>query len=98
MGIRMADTEKIGGLQTEYKGYYRQKCFIGHSHEAEWRDDILHVCEETLPKFDLEPWYAADHFDPTKPLRDKVVELIANSRYGIYDISHWRDKQGLWHQ
>jgi len=90
--------QMIGGLRPEYKTYERQKCFIGHSRDAEWRDDILHACNETLPKFGLEPWYAADHFDPTKPLRDKVVELIANSRFGLYDISSWRDKSGEWHQ
>jgi RNA polymerase sigma factor (sigma-70 family) len=87
----------IGGLRTEYKGYERQKCFIGHSREAEWRADILSACADVLPRFGLEPWYAADHFDPTKPLRDKVVELIANARYGIYDLSSWQDTDGEWH-
>ena len=86
-----------GGLRPEYKSYECQKCFVGHSRETEWCDDILSACAEVLPRFGLEPWYAADHFDPTKPLRDKVVELVANARYGIYDLSSWRDKSGEWH-
>jgi hypothetical protein len=83
-------------LQLEYKNYERQKCFVAHSLGAEWGEDIKSACATILPKFKLEPWYAADHFDPTQPLRDKVVELIANSRYGIYDISSWQDKQENW--
>jgi hypothetical protein len=93
---RPGDSPKIGGLRPEYTTYERQKCFIGHSREAEWRDDILSACAEVLPKFSLEPWYAADHFEPTKPLRDKVVEMIANARYGIYDLSSWQDSRGEW--
>jgi len=89
--------QNIGGLHPEYRTYERQKCFVGHSREAEWHDDVLGACAEALPKFGLEPWYAADHFDPTKPLRDKVVELIANARYGIYDLSSWQDSRGEWH-
>jgi len=89
--------QDAGGLRPEYKTYERQKCFVGHSHEAEWRDDILSACAQVLPGFGLEPWYAADHFDPTKPLRDKVVELVANARYGIYDLSSWRNGSGQWH-
>jgi len=87
----------IGGLWSEYKTYERQKCFIGHSREAEWCDDILGACAEVLPRFGLEPWYAADYFDPTKPLRDKVVELIANARYCVCDLSTWQDDDGYWH-
>jgi len=89
--------QNSGGLRSEYRTYERQKCFVGHSRGAEWRDDILGACAEVLPRFGLEPWYAADHFDPTKPLRDKVVELIANARYGIYDLSSWQDISGEWH-
>jgi hypothetical protein len=70
--------QNTGGLRPEYKTYEYQKCFVGYSREAEWRDDILSACAEVLPKFDLEPWYAADHFEPTKSLRNKVVELVAN--------------------
>ena len=97
MSLETEDIQNIGGLWPEYKIYERQKCFVGHSREAEWRDDILSACAKVLPKFGLEPWYAADHFDPTKPLRDKVVELIANARYGIYDLSSWQDRSGRWH-
>ena len=88
--------QDFGGLQTEYTNYDRQKCFVAHSVGAEWSEDLKSACAAILPKFNLEPWYAADHFDPTQPLRDKVVELIANSRYGIYDISSWQDLQGNW--
>jgi len=97
VSTELESTQPTGGLRAEYKSYESQKCFVGHSHEAEWRDDILSACAEVLPKFGLEPWYAADHFDPTKPLRDKVVELIANARYGIYDLSSWQDKNGEWY-
>jgi len=97
MNAETEDMQNTGGLRPEYKTYERQKCFVGHSREAEWRDDLLSACAEVLPKFGLEPWYAADHFDPTKPLRDKVVELIANARYGIYDLSSWQDRSGQWH-
>ena len=83
-------------LQVRYANYDRQKCFVAHSLGAEWTEDLKSACATILPKFNLEPWYAADHFDPTQPLRDKVVELIANSRYGIYDISSWQDQQGNW--
>jgi GAF domain-containing protein len=76
----------------------RPICFVGHSNAADWRDDILSACAEVLPKFGLEPWYAADHYEPTKTLRDKVVEAIANARYGIYDLSSWQDAQGVWRQ
>ena len=31
------------------------------------------------------------------PLREKALELIANSRYGIYDLSYRRDDKGEWH-
>lgn len=92
----MIDRQSTGGLRLEYNTYEFQKCFVGHSHEAEWRDDILSACDEALPEFGLEPWYAADQFEPTKPLRDKVVELVANARYGIYDLSYWRDERGVW--
>jgi hypothetical protein len=86
------------GLHPEYTAYPRQRCFVGHTHEAEWREDLLSACAEVLPEFRLEPWYAEEHFDPTKPLRGKVVQAIANARYGIYDLSSWQDKPGAWHQ
>jgi hypothetical protein len=83
-------------IQANYQQYDRQQCFVAHSLGAEWCEDLKSACAAILPKFNLEPWYAADRFDPTQPLRDKVVELIANSRYGIYDISSWQDRQGNW--
>ena len=89
--------EYSGVLKVEYKHYDRQKCFVAHSLGAEWSEDLKSACESALPRFNLAPWYAADYFDPTQPLRDKVVELIANARYGIYDLSSWQDKQGNWH-
>jgi len=76
MSTETADIQDTGALRPEYKTYQRQKCFVGHSREAEWRDDILSACAEVLPRFGLEAWYAADHFEPTKPLREKVVELV----------------------
>jgi transcriptional regulator with XRE-family HTH domain len=80
-----------------YHKYDHQQCFVGHSHKAPWRDDIISACEKTLPKFGLHPWYADDQFEPTKSLRDKVVEMVANARYGIYDLSWWRpDEQSDW--
>lgn len=88
--------EIVDALQIKYRNYDRQKCFVAHSLGAEWSEDLKSACAAILPKFNLELWYAADQFDPTQPLRDKVVELIANSRYGIYDISSWQDKQGNW--
>jgi hypothetical protein len=87
----------VGGLRPLYQAYQNQKCFVGHSHEASWCADIVSACEEVLPEFGLAPWYAAHNFDPTRPLRDKVVEMIANARYGIYDLSYWRrDAKGEW--
>jgi predicted RNA-binding protein with PIN domain len=75
----------------------KQQCFVGHSHKAPWHDDIISACEETLPKFGLQPWYADDQFEPTKSLRDKVVEMIANARYGLYDLSWYQpDEQSPW--
>ncbi|MBE9138024.1 hypothetical protein IQ254_12630 [Nodosilinea sp. LEGE 07088] len=89
--------KQLANIQAEYTNYSYQKCFVAYSLGAEWSEDLKSACATTLPKFSLEPWYAAEHFDPTQPLRDKVVELIANSRYGIYDISSWQDNQGYWH-
>lgn len=88
--------QPISGIQPKYKNYDRQKCFVGHSLGAEWCEDLQSACTENLLKFNLEPWYTADHFTPTQTLRDKVVELIANSRFGIYDISSWKDREGNW--
>ena len=90
-------SQQMRGLNQQYHTYDCQKCFVGHSIDARWREDLVDTCNQVLPEFDLAPWYAADHFDPTKPLREKVVELIANTRYGIYDLSYWRiDEQSAW--
>lgn len=87
----------MDSLHSKYESYSFQKCFIGHSLGAEWSEDVQSACEEVLPKFNLEPWYAAENYTPTKTLRNKVVELIANCRYGVYDISSWQDKEGNWY-
>src|SRR5438093_936981 len=85
------------GLNSNYQTYEHQKCFIGHSHKATWREDIEHACEEILPKFGLKPWYADTYFDPAKSLLDMVVDMIANARFGIYDLSYWRkDNKSEW--
>lgn len=86
------------GLSPQYQTYGHQKCFIGYSRGAKWRADIESVCQEVLQgEFNLEPWYADEHPDPTRILRDKVVEMIANTRYGIYDLSYWRkDDKSDW--
>ena len=84
-------------LHPKYETYSTQKCFIGHSLGAEWSEDVQSACEEVLPKFNLKPGYAAENFTPTKTIRNKVVELIANCRYGVYDISSYQDREGNWH-
>lgn len=87
----------MDSLHPKYESYSSQKCFIGHSLGTEWSKDVQSACEEVLPQFNLEPWYAAENYTPTKTLRNKVVELIANCRYGVYDISSWQDREGNWH-
>ncbi len=81
-----------------YKQYDRQKCFIAYSEGATWSAGLLKACEEILdlPEFDLEADYARKHFNPDVSLREKTLELIANSRYGIYDLSYWQDSNGEW--
>lgn len=93
----MSSSVKIGGPSAQADSAEQRICFVGHSNEAPWRADILSACSEVLPKFGLEPWYTADHYELTKTLRDKVVEAIANARYGIYDLSSWQDAKGAWH-
>lgn len=90
------ESDALNPLRPAYKRYTRQECFVAHSHDTDWREDLVHACEEVLPKFGLRPWYADQHFDPTRPLRNKVVEAIANGCYGIYDISNWQDSNGAW--
>src|SRR5688500_7834620 len=84
------ESEAPNPLRPAYKSYAQQACFVAHSNDTDWREDLIQACEDVLPKFDLEPWYADQHFDPTRPLRAKVVEAIANARYGIYDVSNWQ--------
>jgi hypothetical protein len=75
------------GLRPVYQGYAKQQCFLGYSEGAEWTPDLLAGCDEALRDFDLELVRADQHFDADVPLRRKVLELIANARYGIYDVS-----------
>ena len=46
-----------------------------------------------MPRFGLEAWYADDQFEPGRSLEDKVVEMIANARYGIFDLSAMYDNE-----
>lgn len=87
------------GLVPRYQEYKHQKCFIAYSGRAERVEDLLSACRQVLtrPEFDLELDSASGNFDPDVPLRQKTLELIANARYGIYDLSHWRDEHGRWH-
>ncbi|HKS40561.1 MAG TPA: DNA-directed RNA polymerase subunit alpha C-terminal domain-containing protein [Blastocatellia bacterium] len=81
-----------------YATYSRQKCFIAYSQKAYWSCELLQACEEILgePEFNLEPDYAGKHFDPNITLLQKALELIANARYGIYDLSEWKDRKSEW--
>ena len=90
--------QAFGGLTPQYPNYVRQKCFIGYSQNARWAEDLLAGCEAVLnqPEFNLELDYAHKNPDPNRTLRDKALELIANARYGIYDLSEWRDGNGKW--
>lgn len=91
-------SQVMAELAPRYQSYDRQKCFVAYSKQAAWSADLLSACEEVLrlPEFNLEPDYAEKHFDPDIPLRVKALELITNSRYGIYDLSSWHDKNGRW--
>ena len=88
-------THKSIGLDPKYQAYARQKCFIAYSEQANWSVDLLSTCEEVLnqSECDLEVDYARKHFAADIPLRQKALELIANARYGLYDISYWRNDQ-----
>jgi DNA-binding response OmpR family regulator len=100
MGAMSGEKPQVtGGLSPQYHTYERQKCFIAYTEQAEWSDDLLSACQEVLsrPEFNLEPDYARKHFYPDVPLCQKALELIANARYGIYDLSYWRDEEGEWH-
>jgi hypothetical protein len=91
--------QDIGEIRPQYQTYNRQKCFIAYSEQAYWSADLLGACEQVLskPEFNLEPDYARKHFASDVPLRQKAIELIANARYGIYDLSCWRaDDKSPW--
>lgn len=87
------------GLRAQYKTYAQQKCFVAYSEQARWSVDFLCACEEVLsqPEYNLEIDYARKHFEADVPLRQKVLELIANAQYCIYDLSYWRqDERSPW--
>jgi hypothetical protein len=79
-------------LRPEYQNYPRQKCFVAYTEQSTWKQDLLAGCEAVFnqPEYDLEVDYARRHFAVDIPLRQKALDLIANSRYGIYDISYWQ--------
>ena len=52
------------GLSAQHWTDKRLDCFVAHSVEARWRDDIVQVCKQVLPEFGLEPQFAADYYDP----------------------------------
>ncbi|NET56586.1 MAG: hypothetical protein F6K47_10575 [Symploca sp. SIO2E6] len=86
------------GLHPLYQDYLRQKCFIAYSEKASWTEDLLSACEEVISEspLNLQLDYARKHFEPDVPLREKALEIIANARCGIYDLSYWRDSSGEW--
>lgn len=86
-----------GQIQLQDQIFQLRKCFIGHSRNAPWAADLEYGCEEALPSFLFEPWYPDQHFDPTIPLQEKIVEMIAAAQYGVYDLSYWRkDDRSSW--
>lgn len=91
--------QNTGELRPQYQTYDRQKCFVAYSEQAYWSIDLLEAASEVLsePEFNLEPDYARKHYISDVPLRQKASELIANARYGIYDLSWWRrDDESPW--
>lgn len=91
-------SENEGGLQKQYQNYNRQKCFVAYSEQTDWSEDLLSACEEVVSQapFNLELDYARKHFASDVTLREKALELIANSRCGIYDFSYWQNSSGEW--
>lgn len=81
-----------------YQSYARQKCFVAFSKSAKWNEDLLTACEEVLsrPEFNLELDYASKSPYLSGSLQEKALALIANSRYGIYDLSSWENERGEW--
>jgi TIR domain-containing protein len=86
----MSEVPQSGGHKAPHHESEPQKCFVAHSHDAEWHDTVEAVCNELLPEYGLEPWYAEYNYDPTTTLRDKIVSMIDSAPYGIYDLSYWR--------
>lgn len=93
--MSQAQSPDSGGLVPQYQNYQRQKCFIAYTEQTEWAEDLLSACEEVVskPEFNLELDYARKHFTPDITLREKALELIANARSGIYDLSYWWDER-----
>jgi DNA-binding NarL/FixJ family response regulator/putative methionine-R-sulfoxide reductase with GAF domain len=94
------ESKSTSKLNPQYASYERQKCFIGYSEQAAWAIDFLDACKSVLeqPGVDLEPDYAHKHLKPGITLREKALELIANTRMGIYDVSYWPGQSDTWHQ
>lgn len=93
------EPQHIGSIVPQYQTYQRQKCFIAYTQAAPWGVDLMSACNEilSLPEYNLEADYAGKHFDPDVTLRQKARELIANARYGLYDLSCWWDElKGKW--
>lgn len=92
------DNLPMDNLVLQYRSYDRQKCFIGYSKSARWTEDLIGACEKVLsrPEFNLELDYADKSFAPDVLLQNKALELIANARYGIYDLSCWENDRGEW--
>ena len=90
----MSDASRSGEYEAPHQKDESKKSFVAHSYQAEWHDTIEAVCNELLPEYGLQPWYAEYNYDPTTTLRDKIVSMIDNAPYGIYDLSYWRANEG----
>jgi cysteinyl-tRNA synthetase len=83
-----AEPQAESELRVQYDTHERQRCFVGCSHQAAWRNDFISACDAVLPELGLEAWYSDKYFNPTKTLLDSMLEMIANSRYCIFDLSY----------
>src|SRR5579859_3955872 len=93
----MSGASQSGGHKVSHQQNEPQKCFVAHSYQAEWHETIEAVCNELLPEYGLQPWYAEYNYDPNTTLRDKIVSMIDSAPYGIYDLSYWRkDEHSPW--
>lgn len=92
----MSEGTSPGKNDAPRRRYDRQKCFVAFSKSAKWNEDLMAACEEVLsrPEFNLELDYASKSVYLSGPLQQKALTLIANARYGIYDLSCWEDEQG----